>query len=478
MSDDVAPLTLGIDLGTSAVKVELLSADGLPLATGEGDHPTFGHEGAAEQRPGDWDDALAVALSELAAQARERVRKWRERVAAIGVAGQLPTLVCLADDKVIGTAITWKDARADAWAGVAIGTDERRDLYQRTGMPIDGRYLGPMHRFHRSDTRTRTVLSAKDYLVWRLTGRRVTDPSTAAGYATFDLDSNAFAADLCDRWGLSLAQMPALAAAASAAGTVTPAAAARFGLPQGIPVAVGAADSVAGGYAMTGLSSGRVSVAMGSSTIILATTNVPARDAHARCLVTPHVEPGHYALEMDLIATGTGYAWLSGLLGYGPGELDVAAGRSEPGARGLVFEPYVGGGEQGALWDPSLRGAVTGLSLSHGRDDIARAYLEGVAFEIRRCLDVIAERQPVREVVFSGHAAASAMTLRFYADALGVAVRPCALRSSAAVGAALSARALAGLRPLEHGVEVMASVEPGSAAAHYGRLYAAYRARR
>jgi xylulokinase len=478
MSKWPSPLTLGIDLGTSAVKVELLSAEGLPLATGEGDHPTLGQDGAAEQRPADWDDALVVALSELAAQARERVGDWRERVAAIGVVGQLPTLVCLGEDDVLGTAVTWKDARADAWASTGIQSAERQELYRRTGMPIDGRYLGPMYRFHRSGTPTQTILSAKDYLVWRLTGRRVTDPSTAAGYATYDLDSGVFAEELCQRWGLTIGQMPTIVPATDEAGCVTAAASARFGLPIGVPVTAGAADSVAGGYAMTGISPGKVSIAMGSSTIILAASHSAQRDAQARCLVTPHVVPGVYGLEMDLIATGTGYAWLSRILGYGAGDMETAAARSEAGARGVVFEPYVGGGEQGALWDPSLRGAITGLSLGHDRDDIARAYLEGVAFEMRRCLDVIAEIQPVKEVVFSGHAAASAMTLRFYADALGVSVRPCALRSSAAVGAALIARPLANLVPLSQGIEAMPSVEPGPAAVGYERLYTAYLRRR
>ena len=241
MSKWPSPLTLGIDLGTSAVKVELLSAEGLPLATGEGDHPTLGQDGAAEQRPADWDDALVVALSELAAQARERVGDWRERVAAIGVVGQLPTLVCLGEDDVLGTAVTWKDARADAWASTGIQSAERQELYRRTGMPIDGRYLGPMYRFHRSGTPTQTILSAKDYLVWRLTGRRVTDPSTAAGYATYDLDSGVFAEELCQRWGLTIGQMPTIVPATDEAGCVTAAASARFGLPIGVPVTAGAA---------------------------------------------------------------------------------------------------------------------------------------------------------------------------------------------------------------------------------------------
>ena len=116
-----------------------------------------------------------------------------------------------------------------------------------------------------------------------------------------------------------------------------------------------------------------------------------ALDGAARYLLSPHVSAGWYAREMDLLATGTGYAWLSRLLGWSAGAVDERAAASAPGAHGVTFAPHLAGGEQGALWDASLRGSVHGLTLQHGAGDLARAFLEGVCFEIRRCVEVLAE---------------------------------------------------------------------------------------
>jgi xylulokinase len=105
---------------------------------------------------------------------------------------------------------------------------------------------------------------------------------------------------------------------------------------------------------------------------------------------------------MDLLATGTGYRWLSELFAWDDGHIDQCAAQSVPGAHGLCFPPYLAGGEQGALWNPRLRGAILGLGLRHSRADIARSFLEGVFFEIKRCVDVLAETAPIDCVMISG----------------------------------------------------------------------------
>jgi xylulokinase len=319
------------------------------------------------------------------------------------------------------------------------------------------------------------VLSAKDFLAFALTDARVTDPSTAAGYAAYVLADGAFSSALCRRWGLPMSALPAVAAAHSAAGTLTAAGARLLGLSPGIPVSVGAADSVAGAYALTGLAEGAVSIAMGSSTIILDAINEPRVDPRARFLLTPHVIPGWYGREMDLLATGTGYAWLSGLFGWQAGELDERAATSTAGARGLVFRPYLAGGEQGALWDPTLTGSIRGLGLRHGPADIARALLEGINFEIRRCLEVLGETSATRRVVVSGQIVDRPASLQMLSDVLGCPLEISRLGSPAAVGAALGARSLAGLSdPPGATRRKVELVVPGPDAVLYRQLYSAY----
>ena len=180
-----APLRLGIDLGTSAVKAVVIDESGEAVASGEAAFPTIAEApGQAEQETRHWLEAAGAAV---AAIGRQLGGDWQRRIAGIGLAGQLPTLVCLGAEGPLGPAIAWSDGRADAWAAGLLDEERRAALYRRTGMPIDGRYLGPMYRFHWHDRRAeiRRILSAKDYLCHALTGAAVTDPSTAAGYGVF-----------------------------------------------------------------------------------------------------------------------------------------------------------------------------------------------------------------------------------------------------------------------------------------------------
>jgi len=477
---DAAPptagLTLGIDLGTSAIKITALGLDDAPAGEASADFETIVSAPlAAEQSPADWIAALRAAMQRLAAELEASDRDWRSRIAAIGLTGQLPTLVCLGKEGPVAPAITWKDGRADAWAATRIA---RGDHYPRTGMPIDGRYLGPMWQFH-FEHRTEEVeyvLSAKDYLLQVLTGEHVTEPSTAAGYGVYDLKARAFARDLCDFWHLPARLLPEVRPAGSLAGTLHAAGAALLGLPAGIPVSVGAADSACAAYAMVGLDERIASVSFGSSAVIFAATPAPRLDAQARYLLTPHVQAGWYGRELDLLSSGTGYRWLSDLFGWDEGEIDQAAAEAPAGARGLFFAPYLGGGEQGALWNPRLRGALLGLSLGHGRADIARAYLEGVFFEVRRCVEVLAENGPIDAVRVAGKIAESPASLAMLCDILDRPVIVCAELSPAATGAARLARRL--LRKKAQGTHVqeplgMRTPDP-SIARIYASLYAEY----
>ena len=146
-----------------------------------------------------------------------------------------------------------------------------------------------------------------------------------------------------------------------------------------------------------------------------------------------------FGREIDLLSTGTSYRWLNDLLGWDNGRIDAAAATSQAGANGLMFSPYLAGGEQGALWNPNLRGVLHGLTVQHKAQDIARAYLEGVQFEIRRCIDILAETSKIERVVLAGHAVSHVSTRQMLADILGRPVVSYHHSSPAAIGAALLA---------------------------------------
>ena len=478
-------LTLGVDLGTSAVKVVALATDDAVVGEGAAGFDTdCSLPDQAEQQPADWLRAASDAMQALASDLKGSLaRDWMEQVAAIGLTGQLPTLVCLDEAGPLGPAITWKDGRADAWASSRVDSARRTLMYARTGMPIDGRYLAPMLQFHFADRigAVRTILSAKDYLLSELTGLRLTEPSTAAGYGIYDLRERCFSDDLADFWHLPRALLPRIQGANTLAGPLNDAGAALLGLPAGLPVSTGAADSVCASFAMAGLDERAVSISFGSSAVVIGATAAAAArlDPAARYLLTPHVNEAWFGREMDLLAAGTGYRWLSELFTWNVGDIDRHASHSVPGAHGLYFAPYLAGGEQGALWNPRLQGALFGLSLRHSRADIARSFLEGVFFEIRRCIEVLAETAPIDAVMVSGNLVHSPSSIQMLADILHRAVGAVPDKSPAAIGAAMLARRIANLsdefdrytwsRPL---------IKPDESAAHiYAGLYHGYLAR-
>jgi xylulokinase len=402
---------IGLDLGTSGLKAIALTTSGEILARRSASYPTHRPDaGACEQDTGDWQRAVERAIAQLGDVIP--ARRWR----AIGLSGMIPTLVTLGPDGVPnGPAISWQDSRADD-----LGEEFRErygaaELYQLTGQWVDGRYLLPMFaRIARADparaAATATIASAKDYLFAWLTGELATDPSTAAGYGCYELETGQWstaalaATDLAPAPLLPGAPAPGAPAPGSRGEPglppVWPSAtsrplraemAARLGCGQ-VPVVLGAADSVLGALGLGVREPGQVAYIAGTSSVILGITDQLTLDPAHRFLVTPLAEPGRWGVEMDLLATGSAISWLAGLLGGGltaAGLVELAAS-TEPASAPILL-PYLSPGEQGALWDSLLSGAVVGLDLSHGREHLARALVNGIVLESRRCLAVLDE---------------------------------------------------------------------------------------
>jgi xylulokinase len=427
---------LGLDLGTSGLKAIALNTRGTILARAGMAYPTHRPAaGACEQDTAEWLRAVEQVLAQLGDVIP--VQRWR----AIGLSGMIPTLVTLGPTgQPNGPAITWQDGRADDLGDEfreRCGADE---LYRLTGQWVDGRYLLPMFgRIAQADparaAATTAIASAKDYLFTWLTGELATDPSTAAGYGCYELETGrwsaaALATAALAASGVSGVSADAAARRGGAAGfgsaslpAVWPSvtsrpmraeAAAMLGCPH-IPVVLGAADSVLGALGLGVREPGQVAYIAGTSSVILGITDRLVFDPAHRFLVTPLAEPGLWGVEMDLLATGSAITWLADLLGgdLTPAGLVELAARTDP-AQAPVLLPYLNPGEQGALWDPLLRGAVVGLDLSHGRGHLARALINGIVLESRRCLAVL------DETCGSGHAVevagASAANPSFRAD--------------------------------------------------------------
>lgn len=411
-------LAIGIDLGTSSLKAVALDATGRCVARARAHYPTAQPEpGAAEQDPADWLTSCDTAVARLAELTDPR--SWR----AIGLSAMLPTLVNLSDDGTpVGPAVTWKDGRAEAEGNLIADRVGADVLYQRTGQRFDGRYLLAMHarRVRLGLPPATMVAGAKDYLFQALTGELLTDPSTAAGYGAYDLHTETWDSAVLSAAGV--AAVPDVTPS-SEHRPLTAAVARRWGVDAGIPVVVGAADSVLGAYGLGVHGPGSVAYIAGTSNVILGWSPTVVTDAAGRYLVTPMAGPG-YGLEMDLLATGSAMQWLADLLGVdaGPAALAELAATAALESAPLVL-PYLSPGEQGALWDPRLVGAVEGLTLGTTRAELARGLMAGIVLESRRCLDVLADACGVRaDIMLSGSGGAAPIFRQDLADATGCTV--------------------------------------------------------
>lgn len=414
----MSDVRIGLDLGTSGLKGIALDESGSVVARASMAYPTSTREpGAREQDPADWIAAVETVVGSLSSQVDPA--RWR----GIGLSAMLPTLVTVdADGRPTGPAITWEDGRAEP-QGVrmreAVGADL---LYARTGQWVDGRYLLPMwQRIVDTDpdraSRTAGVWGAKDLLVHHLTGRAVTDPSIASGFGCFDLTNGAWDDALAG--GIDVPGLPEVAPSSTLLPLAAPAARA-LGLPEGLPVCVGAADSVLGALGMGARGAGEVAYVAGTSTVVLGLSPERLPDDQHRFLVTPTAEPDLWGLEMDLLATGSAVRWLAGLLGLRDERAVLELAASADPERAPVVLPYVAPGEQGALWDPDLVGSVLGLTLATGPADLALGLLAGIVVESRRCLTTLESlgfgRGPLR---VAGGSASDAWFRRQLADATG-----------------------------------------------------------
>lgn len=409
-----ADVAIGLDFGTSSLKLVAKDATGRVIARIRRDYPTARPEhGAAEQDPADWITACDDAMHELAASIPQQ--SW----GAIGLSAMLPTLVSL-DSQLANhwPAVTWEDSRADdegAEISARFGDDA---LYRVTGQRVDGRYLLPMHlRRSRSRHGILWAVGAKDYLFLQLTGELLTDPSTASGYGGWDL---------AGRWRddiLALADRPRVPTVASSTTSrgLSAEFATRWGCVQGLPVVLGAADSVLGAYGLGLDSHGTIAYIAGTSSVILGWSSAPSTDPRGRYIVTP-MAAGGFGLELDLLATGSAFAWLAGLFGLpgGAAALTDLASTVELADAPLVL-PYFAPGEQGALWDASVTGAVEGLTLRTTREELARGLVAGVVCESKRCIEVLDESfgDTGRPILLTGSGGRPELFRQDLADATG-----------------------------------------------------------
>jgi xylulokinase len=419
------------DLGTTGDKATLVDTDGRVVAADTARYGTdFGARGMAEQDPEAWWQALCEASCRLI----QSVPRAREKIAGVCFSGQMMGAVLL-DNKgqPVRPAIIWADTRS---------TEQTNQLIERIGMEtayrITGHRLNPTYslekimwvRDNEPDVFARTthVVLAKDFMVHRLTGVLVTDPSDASGTNAFDQLCGTWSEELLEAASLTKTLLPEIAASTTVVGTVTPVAAAATGLRVGTPVVLGGGDGP-----MAGLGAGIVDsscgayVYLGSSAWVSLAADAPLHDPQMRSMTFNHVVPGCYTPTATMQAGGASLQWIMDLLA--PEEdgryerLLEAASHVQASEDGLFFLPYLLG-ERSPYWNPHARAVFAGLDRHHGPEHLARAVVEGVAFNLYSCLQAFTENgTQIDHVDAIGGAANSSHLLRILADTWGVPVR-------------------------------------------------------
>lgn len=385
-----APTYIGLDLGTSAIKGVLVDEEGRGLASAERalelSTPT---PLAAEQDAHAWWVRACEVLRALCAADDPT------RIAAVGLTGQKHALLALdASGSPLAPAVLWCDGRAAAEAAEIDASVDRATLGRRTGaFALPGYLLPKWLRLRRKSPelaeRTASLLFAKDWLRYRLTGVLATDRTEASSSLLFDIGRRAWADDLAATFRVPLGALPTVARSSDVAGRVHEAGSKASGLPIGTPLVGGAGDNEAGALACGALGGGVVAVMLGTSATIVAAHG--ERGAAGGIVWGRHATRSGYAATGVVLSAGRALEWIRRAAfppGFSTAEVLEAAQASDPSEGALVFVPSLVG-ERSPVPDAGASGAFVGLRPGHGRGHLARAVLEGVALSIAEVLQLM-----------------------------------------------------------------------------------------
>lgn len=453
----MSSVVLGIDVGTTGVRTLAVAPGGQILAAATAEYPMFSpHVGWAEQEPEHWWQAVVTTVRAAVQQLEA------PHVAAIGLSGQMHGAVFLDRTGVpIRPAPLWCDQRTanecdELTAAVGAGR-----LQAITGNPALTGFQAPKILWLRNHEpkryeRVAHVLLPKDYIRYRLSGDWATDASDAAGTLLLDIHTRDWSAEILDRLEIPREWMPMVHEGPETTGSLSAEAATVLGLPPGIPIVAGGGDNAAAAVGAGAIRPGTATSSIGTSGVISAHSDRAVDDPRGRIHVFCHAVPGAYQLLYVTLAAGGSMRWFRDTLGAdlltaaeeaGIDPYDLITREAEsvpPGAGGLLFLPYLMG-ERSPHVDPRARGGFVGLTARHGRENMARAVMEGVVYSLRQGLELMQDLGiDFNQVLAVGGGARSRLWRELQADIFEVPVAQPSTTEGPAYGAALLAAVGAG----------------------------------
>jgi len=431
-------LLLGIDIGSTTTRAVCFDLDGQPLAEAHREPPVYHPQTDwAEVSGDDWWGAVTEVVAEVTA------RVDASGIRVIGLCGLQHALVPLDESgSVLSRSQLWMDQRCRPqvhWMNT-----ECRELLESVrgeGVTVSTTLSAPKLRWIAENDpdliqQTRLFLPVKDFIRYRLTGAVGTDPSDARSTALLNSEAGSWSPDVVKAVGITLDVLPPIFESTTIAGSVTEPVSKLTGLAAGTPVAVGSGDVACTRLGSNTHIDGGVCLYLGTSAWIAASPRSPNSRRTFGATAT----------------TGAALKWISNLFrspdltpAEGYTSLLAEAESVPPGSNGLIFLPHLMG-ERGPKYIPEAVATFYGLTLAHGRAEMARAVIEGCAYHLRQ---IIADRKlsDLTEAIAVGGGANSSLWLQILADTLGMSLSVPRVIDAAALGAAITAGVAAGIYP-------------------------------
>lgn len=380
---------IGIDLGTSAVKLLLVDGEGHILKAVSKEYPIFFPEpGWAEQDPADWWNACRTGMEELLD------REDRSAVAGIGVGGQMHGLVVLDEkDEVIRPAILWNDGRTaeeTEWLNTVVGKEKLSELTANIAFAgfTAPKLLWLKKREPENFARIRKIMLPKDYINYQLTLVHACDYSDASGMLLLDVKNRCWSEEMLEICGIGRKQLPELFESYEVIGTLRPEIAGALGLSASVRVVAGAGDNAAAAVGTGVVGEGGCNISLGTSGTIFISSKHFGVDPHNALHAFCHADGGWHLMGCMLSAASCSKWFCEQILGtsdYAAEQAGIAEERL--GRNRVFFLPYLMG-ERSPINDTDARGTFVGLSMDSTRADTVQAVLEGVAFALRDSFEV------------------------------------------------------------------------------------------
>jgi xylulokinase len=477
---------LGIDSSTTATKALLIDEGGQVVAVASSEYTYETPQPLwSEQEPKLWWDATVESIREVMRSSGVSA----DEVKGVGLTGQMHGLVLLDDENnVLRPALLWNDQRTSSQCDDIRERLGKEHLIQVTGNDALTGFTAPKILWVQQEEpevyqKIAHILLPKDYVRFKLSGEFAIDRAGGAGTLLFDVRERDWSLEVLDALGIDRGWLPETYEGTEVTSLISAVAAETTGLKEGTPIVGGGGDQAAAAVGTGAVEEGIVSLSLGTSGVVFATTDQPAIEPDGRLHAFCHAVPGKWHLMGVMLSAAGSLRWHRDT--FAPGvdfdSLLEPATDIPPGSDGLVFLPYLTG-ERTPYPDPLARGAFVGLTIRHDLPHLSRAVLEGVAFGLRDSFELMkaAGLGDITHVRVTGGGAKSPFWRQILADVLQAELVTVNSEEGAAYGAALLAATGIGVfsdvpSACQQVIQIKGRTMPGAAADQYDELYPIYR---